>query len=48
MQKDETYLLTQAKMVLDVNWTGQYTQARPQVLSAPVVVGLGAHRHRLP
>ena len=48
MQQDKTYLVTQAKMVLDFNWAGQYTQVRPQVLSAPVVLGLGAHRHRLP
>jgi hypothetical protein len=46
--QDTEDLIQQAKMVLDFYWTGQYTQARPQVLSTPVVLGLGAHRHRLP
>lgn len=31
MQQDETFLVEQARMVLDFNWTGEYTKPGPRL-----------------
>jgi hypothetical protein len=31
MQPDETFLVQQAQMVLDLNWTGEYTKPGPRL-----------------
>lgn len=31
MQQDESFLVEQARMVLDFNWTGEYTKPGPRL-----------------
>jgi hypothetical protein len=50
MQPDETFLVQQAQMVLDFNWTGEYTQPGPRLYphqwswdSALIAIGYSHH-----
>ena len=47
LAREDEALVEQAKAILSLNWTGEYTQPGPTSLPAPVVLGLGLRGLRL-